>query len=153
MTRVVKVKPAILPKAHGSFASAVKETSRYEMKSINGQALLGYQFDGSKLFFLLNNDVVVRISIGNNAIDWSSARGTNLERLTPPENIVFEFPGGEIYPWRWEECFDSILGKKIALSPSEQFLFLSCENNREYIFNAVVSMSDESARFLYLSEV
>lgn len=153
MSLVIKVEPAILPKSHRSFSSAIKRASKPEVKSINGQVVLGYQFDGSKLLLLLNNDVVVRISIGNNAIDWRSNKGSCLERLTAPENVVFEFPGGEIFPWEWKECFDSFVGKKIALSPSEQFLFLSCEDKREYMFNAVVSISDASTKFLYLSEM
>ncbi|UZJ45952.1 hypothetical protein OOT55_07860 [Marinimicrobium sp. C6131] len=153
MLKTLKVKPEIYPKAYSSFSSAVKNTSIPELKLINGQALLDYQFDGRRLFFILNNGVLVIISIGDNVIDFKSNQISFFEKLNPPEAMMFEFTSGEIFRWDSKACFDNIVGKKIAFYPNDQFLFLSCEDGREYMFNAVASVSDERKKFLYLSEV
>ena len=154
MSKIVKVNFGIMPIAHDSFASATQGSNRQELALINGQILVAYEFNGHALVLQLDNTAYCYISIGANCITWLVGDSFRLsDKSNPPLDITFEYPTGETQAWDWKITLDELIGKKIALSPSDQFLFLYSEDKKEYIFDYVESVIDPAMKYLYISDV
>lgn len=153
MNEIIHVKFGIIAIAHSSFASATKELASQEFALVNGQTVLAYKFNGHELVISFDNHKVCKIFGGANRINWMVADSFQLnDKFNPPQNIVFEYSNGERDAWDWKNKFDGLIGKKIAFSPSEQYLFLYSEDKREHMFDFVVNIADPSIRYLCFSE-
>lgn len=154
MSKIIKVRFVIIAIAHDSFASATQESKGQELALINGEILAGYEFSGHDLILRLNNSACCCISIGANCIRWFVRESyRKSDKPNPPTDITFEYPSGEHQAWDWKNKLEELIGKKISLSPNEQFLFLYSEDKKEYIFNCVESINDSTMKYLYISDV
>lgn len=154
MSELIKVRFGILAITHDSFERAIQGASRQELVVVNGQILVEYEFNGHDLVLRLDNNKCCYISIGDNCITCSVGDNFRLsEKSNLPTDAIFEYPSGENQEWDWKIKLEGLIGKKIALSPSDQFLFLHSEDRKEYIFNCVESIMDPSMKYLYISDV
>ena len=154
MSEIFKVKFGIMQIAHDSFASATQGSKKQELALINGQILVAYEFNGHDLVLRLDNTECCYISIGINCITWLVGDNILLsDKSNPSLDITFEYPTGETQVWDWKIKLDGLIGKKIALSPGDQFLFLYSEDKKEYIFDCVESVIDPAMKYLYMSDV
>lgn len=159
MAKIIKVEPGIFPVAYKSFEQAVSQKERRKFENqkldmINGKVLAGYQFDGSNLILTFDNKINVIISIGDNSVIWSiESSFSGSEHLLNEEDVVFEYSDGLMKLWDWKSVLDKHIGKKIAFSPSDQFLFFYSEDKVEYMFSILINTNNMSDRFLHISEV
>jgi len=154
MVKSIKVRPGILAKEHDSFFSAIIEQQKESLNLVNGRAVNAYKYNGDQLVLCLDSGVFILIFAEKDFISWKVIdESPSLGGRDFPRNITFEFPNGDEYLWRWEVEFNQFVGKKIAISPSEQFLFLYSENKREYIFNVLEDCFDAATKYLYISPV
>ncbi|PUA26869.1 MAG: hypothetical protein B0W54_20815 [Cellvibrio sp. 79] len=153
MSEIIKVKLGIIAEAHDSFFSATKELSKQEFNAVNGRILKSYEFNGHELIIYLDNHKACYVSTGENRINWILADSFQLnDKCHIPTNIIFEYFNGVQEPWDLSNKLEKLIGKKIAFSPSEQYLFLYSEDKGEYIFDFVINEVDESVKYLCFSD-
>jgi hypothetical protein len=90
------------------------------------------------------------ISAGKQVIEWDvvSVRPNDIGEIKE-QNVYFEFKNGKKIFWDWKMILDSFVGNQIAISPSDQFLFIFPRGGDEYMFDELVD--NLGNRFLYLS--
>lgn len=158
MTREIETVPYLLTTKYSSISEAVSgvrciEKDTNKLENINGKIVTGYRFNGHSLIFSFDNNSYLKVSIGNSSIDWDVVFE---EPLMISENlddaILFKTNGVEDFLWEWKNLLNSFIGKQIAISPSDQYLFLFVRGIGDYMFNACANKANLKEVFLYISE-
>jgi hypothetical protein len=159
MNKVVQVTHGIIAREYNSLSEAVlsaeKCTQSFKNKCnlINGKTVVDYQFDGSALVIKLDNELYLLISTGEMTVFWDvfSIR-PSINVPVGCQGIEFEFPSGEKVLWNWKIILDNFVGKQIAISPSDQYLFIFTRGGPEYMFDVFWDKEDANVKYLFISE-
>ena len=135
-------------------ASAQKNIlSKSKCESIKGKTFLDYKFNGASLSIHLDNEKYLLVSIGDKAIEWDVVSNeVDIQGQIKGEDVFFEFPNGDKELWNWERILNGFVGKKIAISPSDQFLFIYALGESEYMFDILIDSENLKNKFLFISE-
>jgi len=126
---------------------------KVKSKLINGQVVLGYQFNGTTLSIGFTNDKYLVISPGNYCITWDVVdKAPIIENRPLEQRVIFEFPNNKRAKWEWEEILDSFVGKQVAISSSDQFLFIFSRDSSEFMFESLVDQDNVNFKYLNISE-
>lgn len=160
MGQIIRVVRGFSLKEHRSFDKAVHaamsqniDSRRAKCELINGKKVLDYQFDGEYLVVHFNNEKYLIISSGENKIIWDVVStkpqvGTQIDY----EDVYFEFSSGNQAAWDWKNVLDSFVGEQVAISPSDQYLFIFTKDGKEYMIDSLISEKNPEDRFLFISE-
>ena len=155
MDRVIQVTQCFYPKEYKSLSEAIevatlKKSEKSKSELINGKIVVGYQFNGESIIISFDNRKYLTISSGKKSIEWDvvSIR-PKITKKAIEQNIYFDFENGDRVFWDWKMILDSFVGKKIAISPSDQFLFIFTQGGEEYMFDVLVDNFNN--KFLFLS--
>lgn len=103
---------------------------------IHGKTVVDYQFGESTLVIKFPNELYLLISTGEEAVSRDVLSvGPSPTVPVSCQGILFEFPSGEKVLWSWKTILDNFIGKQIAISPSDQYLFIFARGGPEYIFD------------------
>ncbi|MCG8486488.1 MAG: hypothetical protein MI756_03385 [Chromatiales bacterium] len=161
MSRVIKVSHGFSPNAYASISEAVSVTTivpaseKIKCESINGHLVLGYQFNGSCLVVSFDNGKYLVVFPGKEKIEWDvvTDKPTFNEQIhSENSDIIFELPSGNHFSWDWEKILDTFVGRQVAISPSDQFLFIFYRGGAEYIFTSLLDKEDINRQYLLISE-
>ncbi|OHX38157.1 hypothetical protein BJL95_23400 [Methylomonas sp. LWB] len=122
---------------------------------INGRIVESYQFNGELLVIGFDNGKFLTIYPEENKIGWNVVSEWPMvtgKYENEYENIYFKFPGGEEVLWNWKDILDSFVGKQVAISVSDQFLFIFTRDGVEYMFDVLLDVNNKNSRFLFLSQ-
>jgi hypothetical protein len=159
MSKIIRVLPGIKAREYNSLAEASESAARssrsvkYKCDMINGKIVVDYQFNGISLVVKFDNEMYLLVSPSENSINWnvlSSKPYTN--EFGNYQDIIFEFTSGTRISWDWKVILDGFVGKQVAISPSDQFLFIFSPGGPEYIFDFLVDMENTNIKYLFLSE-
>ncbi|MDE1461027.1 hypothetical protein [Spartinivicinus poritis] len=159
MKKVIQVTQKIRANEYNSLSEATAASDRESIDKnkaslINGKVVVNYQFDGLNLILEFNNGNYLKVFAGINSVEWDVLlTKPTISDLNLQSNISFEFPSGDQVFWNWKAIFNSFIGKQVAISPSDQFLFIFSRGGKEYIFNHLVNKNDPDDHYLYIGEV
>ena len=154
----LKVKSGITANAYSSFEEAVasskKELENYD--EIRGNRVTNIEYASSAIAISFENtDFVAVISINDNRIDCNITKeipdSLSATGATIPDQVKLDC-SGVIVDWNRELFFAHFVGKIIALSPSDQYLFLFVKGGADYMCQYLIDENKIYAPFLYLSE-
>lgn len=149
----VKVGFGIKPITYDTFAEAVHDPRPEKPEQrIHGEVLDRYTFDGATLVCEFRNRLNLTVSCGHNRIDWRVDEERRVVDAVTLEPTEFELPGGSRVEWVLTRILDALVGKKAAVSPSRQALFIFAKDSPEYMFDFYVDSGDPSLRYLVLNE-
>ena len=139
MTRIIRVVDGFCANEYDSFAKAVAaatkiaELNESKLAAINGKIVMDYQFNGDFLVISFNNGQYLTVSPSEKSIDWDvvSIKPQINEKIIE-ENVYFELASGTKILWDWKTTLDSFVGKQVAISPSDQVLFIFARSGNEY---------------------
>jgi len=152
------VESGISPVSHSSMEAAIA-ASRRDLKNYNeikGKRVtrIDYAFSTIRIYFE-NTDFLAIIEIADNRIDCiiTQENPDTLSSAAPtlPDQIKLDF-SGTVVDWDRVRFFDQFIGEIVALSPSDQYLFLFVKGGAEYMFDYLIEKNNNCAPFLYLSE-
>lgn len=154
----LNVESGISPTEHSSFDAAIASSKRdlqyYE--EIKGKRVVKIEYTPSVIKISFENtDFLAIIEIANNRIDCTIIQEIpdHLSSATPaiPDQIKLDF-SGTIVDWDRTRFFDQFIGKIIAISPSDQYLFVFVKGGAEYMCDYLIEKNNAYEPFLYLSE-
>jgi len=149
----VKVDFGIQPIVYRTFADAVHDPrSERPEQRIKGEILDRYACDGSTLVCEFRNGLNLTVSCGDNRVDWRVGEAKAEIGTAKIEVTEFELPSGTRADWVLTHILDDLVGKKVAISSSEQTLFIFAKDSPEYMFDFYVDSRDSSLRYLVLNE-
>lgn len=159
MTKIIKVDYLLTPVGYNSFLSSIstaehKKNDSSKAWEINGKIVNNYWFNDNLLIIEFNNNKFLIISPGARAVTWDV-----LEEKPPIENCIdeldlfFEIPGGEVLGSSWKLILDSFIGRQVAISPSDQYLFIFSRGGPEYKIDILFDVQKPEDKFLFISEV
>jgi len=160
MEKIVKVTVAYRQSEFSSLLDAVNASAsdikpkKSKVELINGKVVTAYKFNGTVLVICFENDNYLVVSIGEKRVNWNVAStkpniGTQLDEC----KVFFQYPNGDKTLWNWKNILDGFIGKQIAISPSEQSLFIFTRGGDEYLFDVLIDVENNNSHFLNLSEV
>lgn len=151
MHRIIEVKQCFYPKEYNSLSEAVEAaTKKSTAELINGKIVLDYQFNGDSIIISFDNGKYLTIRSGEKSIEWDVVSiKPIIKKKIIEQNIYFDFENGDRVFWDWKMILDGFVGKKIAISPSDQFLFIFTQGGEEYMFDVLVD--NVNNKFLFLS--
>ena len=158
MNRKLNVKSGISPTGHSSIDAAIASSKRelQNYKEIKGKRVVEIDYSPSAIKISFENtDFLAIIEIADNRIDCTIIQEIpdHLSSATPaiPDQIKLDFLG-TIVDWDRTRFFDQFIGKIIAISPSDQYLFVFVKGGAEYMCDYLIEKNNAYEPFLYLSE-
>ncbi len=134
MSRVIKVRSGFKYASHSTFeasiAAAQKACKKAEEKCslINGVVVTEYQFNGNKCIVSFENNLHLSVSPGKYSKKWEILdTKPNIGKFESSDTLL-ELPNGTQLVWNCDSVLDKFIGKKAAISPSDQRLFIYSEN-------------------------
>ncbi|WP_428241560.1 hypothetical protein [Gynuella sp.] len=157
MYQDIPVKSLIEPTIYRSFEEAIvgsKQVSNLQKKldHINGKTAIEYGFDGITLKLYFDSQFTLRVSIADKLIKWDVEKTINLEASRLDQNYTFIFPNGEKFKWGWDAVFSKFIGKQVAISTSDQYLFIFYRGGPEFMFSSLVNSENDTDHYLFLAE-
>jgi hypothetical protein len=162
MVNIAKVSFGFLPKAYSTMSEALlaskeatEASSKEKCNVINGHVVLDYEFDGTCLIIHFYNGKYLIIHPGSEKIEWDVLKNKPnniLNSNQSNEGITFELSNGEKFPWNWKEILNGFIGKQIAISPSDQYLFIFSREGPEYMFYSLIDDENSKKQYLMISE-
>lgn len=155
MKKLIKVQPAITPIEYGSFFSATKDVADLTSKldAINGRVLKSYKFDICRLILVFDNDACLDIQAKKDLLAWNISYCKEfLDDTEWSDDICFEYPDGTRAEWNLKSILDHFVGRKVVVSPSEQFLFMYTSDRIEYMINSVFERDNPDKIYICISE-
>ncbi|MES9853141.1 MAG: hypothetical protein ABW170_15090 [Candidatus Thiodiazotropha sp. L084R] len=162
MANYVKVSYGFSPKAYSTMSEALLASDGNEQTSssdkchlINGHVVLDYEFDGTCLIIHFDNGKYLTVLPGSEKIEWDVVNNKPDNIVTVGQSndgIMFELSNGEKFKWNWREILNSFIGKQIAISPSEQYLFIFSREGSEYVFSSLLDEENINKQYLMISE-
>lgn len=121
---------------------------------IGGGFVVAYELGGDSLVLSFDSGWYLVVSAGDNRVDWDvvSVKPAIKEDVRE-ENIYLLHPSGEIVLWEQRSFLEKLLGKQVAISPSDQYLFFFVRDEADYVFDFFINVDFPCERFLFLSEV
>lgn len=160
MTKLVQVTQGIIAREYNSFSEAVGSAARCTQSAmnkcdmINGKTVVDYQFNGTSLVIKFDEELYLLISAGEISVVWDVlVAKPSVKKFMSCQGIIFEFPSGEKLPWNWKVILDDFIGKQVAISPSDQYLFIFTRSGPEYMFDVFWDKGNPVIKYLYISEV
>ncbi|MFJ4145356.1 hypothetical protein [Pseudomonas sp. NPDC089734] len=157
MDRLVQVTPGIIPKGYNDLSDAVFSAGNLESERkcnlVNGRVLVGFECDGSSLVLRFDNDWCLWVSVGSNKVDWDVMSETPSLGEAQDEDVFLKYPSGNVVCWNQRRFLSGLLGRQIAISPGEQYLFLFVRGVADYMFSVLVNQDCLCGVFLFISEV
>lgn len=159
MDKIIRVTQGICDNEYNSMSEAVAAAKQKEnvykvkLDLINGKVLKGYQFNGSTLVLFFANDLYAVIAPGQNAVNFDVVpHKPRIDVLSGEQDIYLELPCGTRIVWDWNKILDNFMGKQIAVSPSDQVLFIFARDGDEYLITFYVEYDDPQKQLLYISQ-
>lgn len=160
MSHTIRVLASIRPNNHESFSDAVdidvEKTGLDKPKCdlINGRKVVNYQFNGTSLKISFENEMHLIVSLGENLINWDIVTiEPKIENQIIEQKIYFDYGNGNKISWDWKNILDSFLEKQIAISPSDQYLFVFTKHEDEYMFDVFEEKENPNNKYLVISKV
>ena len=154
----MNVESGINPNTHSSIDAAVaaSKSDLQNYDEIRGKRVIGIDYAQSTIKIIFEDtDFLAIIRIGNNRIDCTITQEAldNLSSSVPkmPDQIELDF-SGTVVEWNRARFFDQFIGEIIALSPSDQYLFLFVKGGADYMCDYLIEKNNACEPFLYLSE-
>jgi len=157
--KLIKVTQGFLANEFNSLLEATTASvnknilNKSKCKMVNGNTVLDYKFNGFSLSVHLDNGMFLLVSLGDQSIEWDVVSDEiDMQGLIIDHDIYFEFSNGDKVMWDWKKILDGFVGKKIAISPSDQFLFIYALGEKEYMFDVLMDRENLIDKYLYISE-
>lgn len=158
MDQIIKIKPGFEYNSYNTFDAAIgaakksREKIKEECSLINGVIVTEYQFNGSECVVSFENNRHLLVSPGKSSIKWEIIETKpNIGKLVNKE-IKLELSSGLQINWNWKEVLDKFVGKKAAISPGDQLLFIWSEDRVEHVFDFCVDRNNSSNKYLTIGE-
>jgi len=159
MDKIILVTRGICDNDYNSMSEAVAAAKQKEkvykakLDLINGKVLKSYQFSGSKLVLFFGNDLYAVISPVQNAINVDVVSyKPRIDVISGEQDVYLELPGGTKIVWDWKRVLDNFIGKQIAVSPSDQVLFIFARDEGEYLITFYVECGNNKKQLLCISQ-
>lgn len=55
-------------------------------------------------------------------------------------------------PWNWGQILNSIIGRQVAISPSDQYLFVFTKDSSVFMISTLVDRENDKVQYLMISE-
>ena len=135
-------------------AAKVKENLyKTKLDLINGKILKSYQFGGNALVLCFSDDLYAVILPDQNSIYLDVVfDNPKINNISAEQNIYLELSCGLKILWDWKNVLDSFVGKQVAISPSDQVLFIFYRGGDEYLITFYVEKDNPKKQFLTISE-
>ena len=154
----LNVESGISPTEHSSFDAAIA-SSKHDLQyyeEVKGKRVVKIEYTPSVIKISFENtDFLAIIEIADNRIDCTITQeiAAHLSTATPtiPDHIRLDF-SGTIVEWDRVRFFDQFIGKIIALSPGDQYLFVFVKEGADYMCDYLIEKNNAYEPFLYLSE-
>lgn len=163
MGHILEVYSGIVARDHYSLSSSSQRKNQISETKPNCEDIKGKvvsRIEYGVIYILIefdDSDLSALISVGDNCINCviSNDHQNPITRFssTSREDILLVFPSGMKREWKGKELFKSIVGERIALVPSDQYLFLYVKGGIDYVFDILIDAKSGGEPFLYLSEV
>jgi hypothetical protein len=90
---------------------------------------------------------------GQNLIELEVAlHPPKLDSCLYEQDINFELPSGTRILWGWKTILDNFVGNEIAISPSDQELFIFTRGGDEYLITSYKEESNQNNLYLSVSQ-
>jgi hypothetical protein len=161
MSKLIRVSHGFSPNAYASISEAISVSKsicasrKMKCESINGHIVHSYQFNGVFLVLSFDNGKYLIVFPGKEQIEWDvvADKPEMIGQINSCDSdTIFELPNGVQIVWNWKETLDTFVGRQVAISPSDQFLFIFYREGPEYIFTSLVDKKDTNRQYLLLSE-
>ena len=159
MEKLIRVTQAFLANEYNSLLEATTSSAnknilnKSKCEMVSGNTVLNYKFNGVSLSIHLDNGKYLIVSLGDQLIEWDVVSNEiDMQGQINDHNIYFEFSNGDKVQWDWKIILDGFVGKRIAISPSDQFLFIYALGEKEYMFDALMDRENLIDKFLYITE-
>lgn len=157
MNKIIRADFLLTPTEFHSFAESVsasnqKNSKQSEAWKINGKIVRSYKFNGKSLVIEFNNDKLLAIYPRKKSVTWDVLE-KSLPLNTRPMETTFLFEiKGKILDFNWSSILDGFIGKQVAISPSDQYLFIFSKEGPEYIIDILFDIENPEEKFLFISE-
>lgn len=159
MDKIIRVTRGICDNEYNSMSEAVAAAKQKEnlykakLDLINGKVLKSYQFSGSELVLFFGNDLYAVISPGQNAINLDVVPSKpRVDVILGEQDVYLELPSGTKIVWDWKMVLDNFIGKQIAVSPSDQVLFVFARDGAEFLITFYVEYDNPHKQLLCISQ-
>lgn len=157
----IQVKSGIVANPHSSFGQA-KGSSKKDIENhgnIREKKVSKVDYFPNNIFIYFDEtDYYIHISIGDNQILCTITKESKLKlsnadynKRQIPKKVKLDYSGVTL-DWQSEIFFSKFIGKMIALSPNDQYLFVYVKDEADYICEYLLDKNNEYEPFLYLSE-
>ncbi|MDH1262929.1 hypothetical protein [Pseudomonas sp. GD03944] len=157
MRKTIKADFLLTPIGYNSFsealsASAQKNSAHSKEVEINGRIVCNYAFNGKSLAIEFDNHKYLLIYPGKNSVNWDVVeKKPFIESLHHGCDLLFDIKG-KLFDLEWTKILNGFIGKQVAISLSDQYLFIFSKNGVEYMINIIFDVENQEEKFLFISE-
>lgn len=126
--------------------------AKIDEKSITGQALVGYHYNGSQLALIYANQKVLLLYLFEDKVCWNVLDQASLEfvKKALPDYLGLIFPEGRKEKWEWKKILDDRIGKLMRkLAPSDTHLWVYMEELEDNMMFDGYHVPEENCDLLY----
>lgn len=158
VSKIIRVKHAWSLIPYGSFSESIfaSKGSRglvNDLDLISGRVAENYKFYESFLSIKFSNGKYLSVFPGPNRVDWKiSDNEWIFDGDISNDNLILEFSSEERINWRWKSVLDDFMGKQVAVSPSDQLLFIFYRGGVEFVISVVEELDSPFKQILFISE-
>jgi hypothetical protein len=159
MDNIIRITPCFQFNEYDSLSEAVAvaansaEATQDKAALINRKVVVSYQFNGHTLVLSVADGWHLTVSLGATAINWDVVPiAPHILGDMTRQTLMFEFSDGELMHWDWQALLDNLVGKQIALAPSEPWLFILVRGGDEYMIDCYADEANPKRRFLVFTE-
>ncbi|MCL1036274.1 hypothetical protein L2750_03805 [Shewanella submarina] len=157
MKKVIPAEFGFKLKSHRTFRESVSSVDSVKEKileKINGEVLISFEFNGEALSLQFKNELFLNVKVGLDAIEWQVSEIPDVTTsLSEQSNILFQFENDVRIEWDILNILEGFIGKQVAVSPSDQLLFIFTKGGVEYMFSSACEMGGRKKSYLCLGEV
>lgn len=156
MCKIIHVITMSAQNGYSSFPKLVrasKSAMQLKCELINGKVLIDYEFCGDFLTLCFENNKYLIVSPGGRSINWDivTIKPTNKYAIKNQKTYLVYRNAGKVI-WDWKNVLDGFVGKKVAISPSDQYLFIFSRDRVEYMITYVVDKNNPENKLLTINE-
>lgn len=159
MDKIIRVVEGFCDNEYDLMAEAVAAANvkaklyKTKLDLINGKILKSYQFGGNVLVLCFSDDLYAVISSDQNSIYLDViSDDPKIDNISAEQHVYLELPCGLKMLWDWKNILDGFIGKQVAISPSDQVLFIFYRGGAEYLITFYVEKDNPKKQFLAISE-